>query len=200
MIYVKFLKSQLTGNIYPQQVNSQPFTTKTLAEKLRQRYGSVAPCVVDDAISLIGEHLAEGDTVTLDRLGTFTLRLGVNKKTDDVRTQDVVVRGIRFNAARTLRRKVARQSIHRLKAAEHCSSTTTTIRWRVFLAQMFKDSDNLSKPVTQLPVTVSLYRMYTGATNYTARKDLTRLCADGLLTDISTAHATMYLVSGDIGG
>ncbi|MDO5130926.1 MAG: hypothetical protein Q4D64_13525, partial [Prevotellaceae bacterium] len=70
----------------------------------------------------------------------------------------------------------------------------TTTRWRVFLAQMLKDSDNLQKPLAQLPVTISLYRMYTGATDYTARKDLTSLCAKGLLTDISTAHTKMYLI------
>ena len=35
MIYIKFLKSQLTGNIYPQQVNTRPFTADNLADKLR---------------------------------------------------------------------------------------------------------------------------------------------------------------------
>lgn len=197
MIYIKFLKSQLTGNIYPQQVNTRPFTADDLADKLRERYGSIAPSVIDDAFRIISDRLAQGYIVSLDRLGTFSLRLGIDKPEakdfDDVRTQDVKFKGVRFNVAKRVRRNVERQSIHQVKDPVSRVSTTTT-RWRVFLSQMLKDSDNLQKSLTQLPVTVSLYRMYTGATDYTARKDLTSLCAKGLLTDISTAHTKMYLI------
>lgn len=197
MIYIKFLKSQLTGNIYPQQVNTRPFTTDNLADKLRERYGSIAPIVIDDAFRIISDRLAEGYIVSLDRLGTFSLRLGIDKPEakdfDDVRTQDVKFKGVRFNAAKRVRRNVERQSIHQVKDPGSRVSTTTT-RWRVFLAQMLKDSDNLQKPLAQLPVTISLYRMYTGATDYTARKDLASLCDKGLLSDISTAHTKMYLI------
>lgn len=197
MIYIKFLKSQLTGNIYPQQVNTRPFTTDNLADKLRERYGSIAPIVIDDAFRIISDRLAEGYIVSLDRLGTFSLRLGIDKPEakdfDDVRTQDVKFKGVRFNAAKRVRRNVERQSIHQVKDPGSRVSTTTT-RWRVFLAQMLKDSDNLQKPLAQLPVTISLYRMYTGATDYTARKDLASLCDKGLLSDISTVHTKMYLM------
>ena len=197
MIYIKFLKSQLTGNIYPQQVDTRPFTTGDLADKLRERYGSIAPIVIDDAFRIISDRLAEGYIVSLDRLGTFSLRLGIDKPEakdfDDVRTQDVKFKGVRFNVAKRVRRNVERHSIRQVKDPSRRVSTTTT-RWRVFLAQMLKDSDNLQKPLAQLPVTISLYRMYTGATDYTARKDLTSLCAKGLLTDISTAHTKMYLI------
>lgn len=197
MIYIKFLKSQLTGNIYPQQVNTRPFTAGDLADKLRERYGSIAPSVIDDAFRIISDRLAEGYIVSLDRLGTFSLRLGIDKPEakdfDDVRTQDVKFKGVRFNVAKRVRRNVERQSIHQVKDHGSRVSTTTT-RWRMFLAQILKDSDNLNKPVSQIPVTISLYRMYTGATDYTARKDLTSLCAKGLLNDISTAHTKMYLI------
>lgn len=197
MIYIKFLKSQLTGNIYPQQVNTRPFTTDDLADKLRERYGSIAPIVIDDAFRIISDRLAEGYIVSLDRLGTFSLRLGIDKPEakdfDDVRTQDVKFKGVRFNAAKRVRRNVERQSIHQVKYPASRVSTTTT-RWRVFLEQMLKDRDNLKKPLAQLPVTISLYRMYTGATDYTARKDLASLCDKGLLNDISTAHTKMYLI------
>ena len=196
MIYIKFLKSQLTGNIYPQQVDTRPFTSSDLADKLRERYGSIAPCVIDDALRIISDRLAEGYIVSLDRLGTFSLRLGIDKPEakdfDEVRTQDVKIKGVRFNAAKRVRHNVQRQAIHQVKNPANRFSTTT--RWRVFLAQMLKDSDNLQKPLAQLPVTISLYRMYTGATDYTARKDLTALCAKGLLNDISTAHTKMYLI------
>ena len=198
MIYIKFLKSQLTGNIYPQQVNTRPFTAGDLADKLRERYGSIAPSVIDDAFRIISDRLAEGYIVSLDRLGTFSLRLGIDKPEakdfDDVRTQDVKFKGVRFNVAKRVRRNVERQSIHQVKDHGSRVSTTTTTRWRVFLAQILKDSDNLNKPVSQIPVTISLYRMYTGATDYTARKDLTSLCAKGFLNDISTAHTKMYLI------
>ncbi|MGN1229650.1 MAG: hypothetical protein ACI4T5_08340 [Prevotella sp.] len=173
------------------------FNAKDLADKLRERYGSIAPIVIDDAFRIISDRLAEGYIVSLDRLGTFSLRLGIDKPEakdfDDVRTQDVKFKGVRFNAAKEIRRKVGKQSIHKVKDPNPLISTTTT-RWRVFLAQMLKDSDNLRKPLAQLPVTISLYRMYTGATDYTARKDLTALCAKGLLSDISTAHTKMYLI------
>lgn len=198
MIYIKFLKSQLTGNIYPQQVNTRPFTAGDLADKLRERYGSIAPSVIDDAFRIISDRLAEGYIVSLDRLGTFSLRLGIDKPEakdfDDVRTQDVKFKGVRFNVAKRVRRNVERQSIHQVKDHGSRVSTTTTTRWRMFLAQILKDSDNLNKPVSQIPVTISLYRMYTGATDYTARKDLTSLCAKGFLNDISTAHTKMYLI------
>ena len=197
MIYIKFLKSQLTGNIYPQQANTRPFTAGDLADKLRERYGSIAPSVIDDAFRIISDRLAEGYIVSLDRLGTFSLRLGIDKPEakdfDDVRTQDVKFKGVRFNVAKRVRRNVERQSIHQVKDHGSRVSTTTT-RWRMFLAQILKDSDNLNKPVSQIPVTISLYRMYTGATDYTARKDLTSLCAKGFLNDISTAHTKMYLI------
>lgn len=197
MINFKFLKSRLTGNVYPQQVDSQAFTTKHLEDKLRERYGSIAPSVIIDAFHIIGERLAEGCTVSIDSLGTFSLRLGISKPEakdfDDVRTQDVKVKGVRFKVAKNVRRKVSRQSIHQVKDINRTVSTTT-IRWRVFLAQMIKDSENLSKPLSQLPVTVFLYRLYTGTTDYTARKDLAALCAQGLLTDISTAHTKMYII------
>lgn len=198
MINIKFLKSRMTGNVYPQQVDSQSFTTERLAEKLRERYGSIAPSVVDDAIDLIAKHLAEGNTVTLDRLGTFSLRLGIDKpeakELDEVRTQDVRIKGIRFNAAKELRRTVGRQKIHRLKNAELLGSVSTNNRWNAFLVHLSKDSEALCKPLNQLPVTISLYRLYTGATDYTARKDLEKLCADGMLIDISTRQSKTYLV------
>ena len=41
--------------------------------------------------------------MSLDRLGTFSLRLGINKPEakdfDEVRTQDVLIKGVRFSAA-----------------------------------------------------------------------------------------------------
>ena len=87
------------------------------------------------------------------------LRLGFDKPEgkdfDDVRTHDVKFKGVRFNVAKRVRRNVERQSIHQVKAPVSIVSTTTT-RWRVFLAQMLKDSDNLQKSLAQLPVTVSL--------------------------------------------
>ena len=45
MIYIKFLKSQLTGNIYPQQVNTRPFTAGDLADKLRLKLGELVPAL-----------------------------------------------------------------------------------------------------------------------------------------------------------
>ena len=79
--------------------------------------------------------------MSLDRLGTFSLRLGMHnpedKDFDEVRTQDVVIKGVRFSAAQRERRKVARQSIHLVKDPMRRVSTTT--RWCIFQAQMLKD-------------------------------------------------------------
>lgn len=72
MIYIKFLKSQLTGNIYPQQVNTRPFTADDLADKLRERYGSIAPSVIDDAFRIISDRLAQGYIVSLDTWHVLT--------------------------------------------------------------------------------------------------------------------------------
>lgn len=43
MIRYKLLKAQLTGTIYPQQVESQSFTQKDMNEALKKRFGSIAP-------------------------------------------------------------------------------------------------------------------------------------------------------------
>lgn len=39
MIKYKLLKTKLTGDVYAQQVESHPFTSKDLREKLKKEYG-----------------------------------------------------------------------------------------------------------------------------------------------------------------
>ena len=51
MIQYKLLKSKLTGDVYAQQVESHPFTSNDLREKLKKQYGSIAIAVLDDTFS-----------------------------------------------------------------------------------------------------------------------------------------------------
>lgn len=95
MIQYKLLKSKLTGDVYAQQVESHPFTSNDLREKLKKEYGSIAIAVLDDTFSIITEELGEGKTVSLDEFGTFSIRLGITKKAvkdfKEVNTHDIKV-------------------------------------------------------------------------------------------------------------
>lgn len=50
MIQYKLLKSKLTGDVYAQQVESHPFTSNDLREKLKKQYGSIAIAVTHSAL------------------------------------------------------------------------------------------------------------------------------------------------------
>lgn len=202
MIRYKLQKSDMTGYVYPQQVDSCSFTVDSLNRKLEERYGPIAPAVMADAIDIISRRLSEGDTVTLRRLGSFSLRLGMRKKAvrefSDVRTHDITVKGIRFNASKCLRDRVARQEIHIRKGDARRRSTTTTDRWVMFYARVLDDHARSASPLSSMTFTVQLYRMYTGCTYYTARKDLALLCGEGKLREVSTRAAKIYMLSGEV--
>lgn len=188
----------MTGDVYPQQVVSNHFGLDDLNKKLEEKFGPMSSIVMAEAIRIVSAQLAEGDTVSLDRLGTFSLRLGMRKRAvkeyDEVRSQDISVKGVRFNASRHLRNKIARQEVHILKGDSLLRSTTTTKRWVMFYARVLDDQARLDIPISEMSFSVSVYRMYTGCTDYTARKDLAQFCREGKMRDISTNSVKIYMI------
>lgn len=201
MIHYKLLKSKLTGNVFPQQVMSQLFDTKLLKEKLAERYGSIAAAVLDEAVKLIGESLAEGRTVSIDDLGTFSLRLGMSKAGvkyfEDVRTQDIRLNGVRFNAAKSLRQRVARQEIHLQRGDKVRRTITAADRWTVLYSHILEEFVRLGTPVSEVTVSVSSYRFMTGCTDYTSRKELAQYCKEGKLRELTARHHKIYVLSAE---
>lgn len=57
MIRYKLLKAKLTGDVFPQQVETQPFCSNDLKDKLKKRYGAISAAVLDDAFSIIAHEL-----------------------------------------------------------------------------------------------------------------------------------------------
>lgn len=197
MINYKLLKAKLTDNVYPQQVDSRSFTTKDMQEKLKKRCGNLGPAVLAEAIQIISEQLAEGNTVSIDGLGTFSLRLGMKKANvkdfEDVRTQDLHIAGVRFKASAQLKRYVNKVEIHHQKGDAVRRKITIEERWvmlRERLLQQFEMNGNAT-------VTPSSYRSLTGCTDYTARLELKQFEAEGLLSRLSIGRAKVYSLSPD---
>lgn len=202
MIRYKLLKSELTGDVYPQQVDSAPFDLEKLKEKLSQTYGGQAASVLDDAIDVIARRLSEGDTVSLDGLGTFSLRLGMRKKGvkhyEDVRSQDIRINGVRFNASQSLRQQIADQEIHLQPGDKQLRQVTADDRWCVLYSHMLDEFHRCRYPIADITVTVSSYRLLTGCTDYTARKELEIWCSKGRLRKIPVGKSLVYGLSEEL--
>ncbi|MCM1108309.1 MAG: hypothetical protein NC388_04525 [Clostridium sp.] len=203
MIEYKLLKSEMTGDVYPQQVVHHTFTTDDLYDRLVKRFGSVAVAVLGDAVELIARNLAEGGTVTLDGLGTFSLRLGMGKSGmkdfDDVRSQDIMVSGVRFNACRGLRERVAAQERHLQRGDKVRHGITAVDRWVMIYAYVCDLHACRSVPVDEITLTSRTYQSVTGCTAYTARKELEQLCREGKLRAIPAGCYKVYALSRELG-
>lgn len=193
MIKYKLVKSELTDNYFPQQVDASSFTMQMLADKLRKRYGDGSEAVLRDAIALLAERIAMGDVVTVDRLGTFSVRLETSEKgasnEDEIHTGNVAVSGVRFRACKQLRERLAEQPLHKVKVDPAKQCATIEDRWVRLYDHMLKTNQLLA---------VSEYRMITGATDYTARKDLARFVAEGKLELLKTSHVQLYMLPVDL--
>lgn len=197
MIKYKLLKTKLTGNIFPQQVESQPFSLDNLKEKVRERYGALSAAVIDETFQVIAEQLANGNTVSIDNFGTFSLRLGMAKSDvkeySDIRSQDIRINGVRFNAARLLRDGIGCQEIHLQQGDKVRRSITIEDRWHLlhdYLLEQQRHSPTLS---SSIPVTVSTYRSLTGCTDYTARKELALFAKECRLREMRIGKTKCYI-------
>lgn len=142
MIKYKLLKAQLTGTIYPQQVETVSFTHNNMNEALKKRFGSIAPAVLSEAVRILNEELADGKTVSIDGLGTFSVRLGIKndniKEYEDVRTQDIRINGVRFNACKKLRMNLGDVDIHVQKGSGILRDVTIEQRWVMLYDHMLQ--------------------------------------------------------------
>ena len=198
MIRYKLLKAQLTGTIYPQQVESQSFTHKDLDEALKKRFGSIAPAVLSEAVRIVNDQLADGKTVTIDGLGTFSIRLGIKDENvtefEDVRTQDIRINGVRFNACKQLRRNLGDVDIHVQKGSASRREITTEQRWVTLYDHMLQEFNRTGYATTN----ATSYKMLTGCTGYTARKELEQFVAEGKLRRIPTRRIKLYTLSSEL--
>lgn len=195
MIKYKLLKAQLTNTIYPQQVESQSFTQDDMDEALKKRFGSIGPAVLSEAVRIIGEKLAGGNTVAIDDLGTFSVRLGMRNENvtefEDVHTQDICISGIRFNACKELRRNLEKVDIHVQKGASIQREITTEMRWMMLYDHMLQEFARIGYVTTN----ATSYRMLTGCTAYTARQELEQFVAEGKLQRIPARRVKLYTLT-----
>lgn len=198
MIRYKLLKAQLTGTIYPQQVESQSFTHKDMDEALKKRFGSIAPAVLSEAVRIVNDQLADGKTVAIDGLGTFSIRLGMKDDNvtefEDVRTQDIRINGVRFNACKQLRLNLGGVDIHVEKGASIRREITTEQRWVTLYDHMLQEFNRTGYATTN----ATSYKMMTGCTGYTARKELEQFVAEGKLRRIPTRRIKLYTLSSEL--
>lgn len=198
MITYKLSKAALKGTVYPVQVNINNIDTEKLKSEIRGSVGPSAASALDEVIRLIGLHLSEGDTVTLDGLGTFSLRLGVAQngitEYDDVRSQDIIVKGIRFVASKKLKIRAASQEHHLLRGERQRHKITSGQRAAHFMKYLLAESERTSQPIEQQIFTTKLYRIVTGCTDYTARTELEELVAQGRLVKNIVGRTALYNV------
>lgn len=199
MIRYKLMKTSLTGDVYPIQVDSQPFTSEDLKERLSRHYGPVSSAVLDDALRIIGRELGEGRSVTLDGFGSFSLRLGIGrdnvKDFDEVRTQDIRIKGIRFKAAKELRGELGDVEIHQVKGEKQRRSITTDDRWVALYDYVQKQAHAKGVRPADVFVTVAAYKYLTGATDYCSRKELAIFEKEGKLRRVAATKSCLYVLS-----
>lgn len=210
MIRYKLLKAQLTGTVYPQQVETQPFTQQDMNEALTKRFGSIAPAVLSEAVRIINDKLADGSTVVVDGLGSFSVRLGMKDERSaangddsqnrhitefkDVRTQDIRINGVRFNASKELRSKLGRVDIHVQKGSAIRREITTDQRWVMLYDFMLEGFNRVGYATTN----VTSYMQLTGCTGYTARKELAQFVMEGKLQSIPARRVKLYTLSHEL--
>ena len=198
MIRYKLIKAQLTDTIYPQQVESQPFTQEDMNKALKERFGSIAPAILSEVVRIINDELAEGKTVAIEGLGTFSIRLGMKDENvteyEDVSTQDIRINGVRFNACKELRRNLGDVDIHVQKGSAVRREITTEQRWVMLYENMIQDFNRTGYATTNATV----YRMLTGCTDYTARKELEQFAAEGKLQRIPARRVKLYALSQEL--
>lgn len=198
MIKYKLLKAQLTGTIYPQQVETVSFTHNNMNEALKKRFGSIAPAVLSEAVRILNEELADGKTVSIDGLGTFSVRLGIKidniKEYEDVRTQDIRINGVRFNACKKLRMNLGDVDIHVQKGSGIRRDVTIEQRWVMLYDHMLQEFNRTGYATTN----ATSYKMLTGCTGYTARKELEQFMAEGKLQSIPARRIKLYTLSQEL--
>lgn len=198
MIRYKLLKTDLTGTIYPQQVETQSFSQDDMNEALKKRFGSIAPAVLSEAVRILSEKLADGNTVTIDGLGSFSVRLGMSKgnitEFEDVRTQDIRINGVRFNACKELRRCLGKVDIHVQQGEKLRREITTEQRWVMLYEHMLQDFNRAGYATTNS----TSYRMLTGCTSYTARKELEQFVTEGKLQTIPARRIKLYTLNVEL--
>lgn len=198
MIKYKLLKAQLTGTIYPQQVETVSFTHNNMNEALKKRFGSIAPAVLSEAVRILNEELADGKTVSIDGLGTFSVRLGIKndniKEYEDVRTQDIRINGVRFNACKKLRMNLGDVDIHVQKGSGIRRDVTIEQRWVMLYDHMLQEFNRTGYATTN----ATSYKMLTGCTGYTARKELEQFMTEGKLQSIPARRIKLYTLSQEL--
>lgn len=198
MIKYKLLKAQLTGTIYPQQVETVSFTHNNMNEALKKRFGSIAPAVLSEAVRILNEELADGKTVSIDGLGTFSVRLGIKndniKEYEDVRTQDIRINGVRFNACKKLRMNLGDVDIHVQKGSASRREITTEQRWVMLYDHMLQEYNRTGYATTN----ATSYKILTGCTGYTARKELEQFMEEGKLQSIPARRIKLYTLSQEL--
>lgn len=175
-----------------------PYNTADLKKDLEKRFGAGSSSVIDEIVHLLRDKIGEGRSVTLNGLGTFSLRLCLDKKNvkdyDNVRSQDIRLRGVRFVAAKPLYESFSHQTIHQVDGDAVRRQLTTDDRWVTLYTYVLNESDDKDLPLNEIMLTASVYKRLTGCTEYTARKELKSFAEDGRLRQIRAPKNLMYVM------
>ncbi len=201
MIRFKLQKSQLTGNVFPVQVDSRPYDLDDLKEAICKRYGSIGAAVVDETLQCIVRELMDGRSVSLKNFGSFSLRLGMSKDNvkdiKSVRSQDVGVKAVRFRMSSKLKSDVMQQHVHQVKESSAALADVEE-HWQMLREFLMRECEERQISMADLTVTVGCYRSITGCTDYKARKELQQFEEEGKLVRIDTRQVMLYKPGGRV--
>ena len=196
MIQYKLGKAANNNTVYPIQVNSNHVGMENLKKEMSSQMGILGASALDEIVELIARHLSDGDTVTIDGLGTFSLRLGIAKngvsEFDAVRSQDILVNGIRFRACKALKNRIARQEKHLQKGEKMARKITIDNRLARIRQHIQGESEREGKELWEVSITVRSYMAVTGCTTYTARTELEKFVESGIFVKQTFSRLNIY--------
>lgn len=196
MIRFKFIKSELTGTPFPRQDGSVSFTTDDLKNEVAKRHGPSAASIIDDALRILCEQIGSGKCVTLNEIGTFSIRLGIKAESagkENPDTKDVQIKGVRLNASKSIMDRLGKCHLHHDKVTEVMSHKSLDDRWLLLYDHILQESERVGHSL--VPITIKTYMAVCGATYYKAKQELKQLEEKGKLQRLPGKHVQQYIIN-----
>lgn len=163
----------------------QNIDTQDLVERIEHMHHGLSRGtiinVIDELASRIAYELADGNTVTIDRLGTFSASIGLKEdaktdSTDDIdaphKTRDLCVTDVNFRASKQMIRAVdERCELHR-NGESRLHKSPYSREERIRLALDFIDRSPMHA------MRLADYATITGMSASSASRDLSAICSD----------------------
>lgn len=163
----------------------QNISTQALTERIEHMHHGLSRGqiinVIDELASRIAYELAEGNTVTIDRLGTFSASIGLKEdastgSTDDIdaphKTRDLCVTDINFRASKQMIRAVDERCDLQRSGESRLHKSPYSRDERIRLALGFIDNSPMHA------MRLADYAAITGMSPSSASRDLSAICSD----------------------